>query len=137
MDMGRYILGDTIGLSCWCRDSSATPTEPDQAPVAVITSESAHVTTLRLPIHDRYGVTGYFHLPLVLDNRFAAGQYVVTYQYVVGGTAGGDVSTFEIVGGGHTDGPGIGLFYYRRPTSDYCLIQTDGGRIIRRRNPRL
>lgn len=134
---GRYILGDTVPLDVWCRSSAATPTEPDQAPVAIVCSDTAQVLVQRLPICDRYGITGYFHYPLRLDGRFAAGSYRVLYQYSIGGTAYGHAESFEVAAGGHADGPALALFYYRRPTSDFVVLQADSGRIIRRRNPRL
>lgn len=123
-------------LSVWCRTAAGTPTEPDNAPVAVINSSTAHVLTVRLPILDRFVTTGFFHYPLQLDGRFATGQYSVVYQYAIGGTSLSQEESFEIVAGGHVDGHGLSLFYLTRPTSNFVLLQTDLGRLIRRRNPR-
>lgn len=137
MFLGRYILGDTVPLHVGAVDGNGAPAEPDAAPIAFVNSDSAQVATFKLPICDRYGVTGWFHYPLVLDARFAAGHYRVAYQWAISGTRYGGVATFEAVAGGQPDGPGLALFFYRRPSANYLILQTDGGRIVRRRNPRV
>lgn len=134
---GRYIPGDTVGLAVVCTDANGVPTLPDQAPVAVICSGSAQVATLRLPVHERHVVTAFFHHPIQLDTRFATGHYRVVYQYTLSGVAFSKVASFEVAAGGHADGPGLALFYFARPASDFVLMQADSGRIIRRRNPRI
>lgn len=134
---GRHMLGKRLSLAVRCRDSSGVPALPDQAPVALVYSGSALVLSLRLPIRDRQDLTGWFAGSLLLDSRFATGRYRIVYQYAVSGTAGGDTDCFEIVQGGQADGAGLALIYYSRPASDFCLLQADSGRLLRRRNPRL
>lgn len=134
---GRYQLGDIVPLGVRATNGSGTPTVPDQAPVATIVSDSAQVLTLALPIVDRYGITAWFSYPLHLSGIFAAGTYRVVYDWVIGGTAYGSEDTFEIAAGGDGEGAGLSMFWFGRPTSDFLLLQTDGGRIIRRRNPRI
>lgn len=134
---GRFILGDTVLLSCLCRDAENVPMKPDRAPVAVVTGDSALTLTMKLPIRDRFTLPGYFAYPLVLDSRFAVGHYTVGYQWVIAGTPYGSTGCFEVTGGGQADGPGLAMFFLHRPQSDWVLLQTDGGRMIRRRNPRI
>lgn len=135
--IGRFAQGDTLALSVWCLDSAGTPAEPTNAPVATICSDTAQVASIRLPICDRYATTGYFSYPLQLDSRFPAGSYRVVYQYTISSTAYGSSESFDVVAGGHADGPALACYYFARPTSDFIIMQCDSGRVIRRRNPRL
>ena len=89
-----------------------------------------------LPIEDRFGVTARFATDFLLDSRFAAGLYRVLYRYTVGSTPMGTEEGFEILGGGDAAGAGLGLYFFRHPTSDFLLQQTDGGGLFARRNPR-
>lgn len=135
--LGRYAQGDTLFLSVWCRDSSGTPAEPADSPCAVVCSDTATVASFRMPICDRYAVTGYFSYPLQLDTRFPAGTYRVVYDYKISSTAYAEAASFEVGAGGHADGPALACYYFARPTSDFIIMQCDSGRVIRRRNPRL
>ncbi len=92
----------------------------------------------RMPIQDRFAVVGFFQYPLLLGSLFPAGQYRVIYQWTIAGNPFSEVASFEVVGtAGHPDGAGLSMIWYSRPTSDFVLFQTESGRIIRRRNPRL
>ena len=133
----RYQLGDVVPLACLTKNGSGTPALPDDSPVARIYSDNAPVATLSLPIADRYQRPGFFELPLLLDARFAVGRCSVVYQWAIGGVKGGDIDYFEVVAGGDQDGAGLALYYFERPTSSFVLLQTDAGRIVRRRNPQL
>lgn len=134
---GRHPLGSRLLLGVRCLNGSGTPTLPDNAPVALVYSSTGLVASLRLPVVDRQDVTGWFAQPLLLDSRFAAGPHRVVYQYSLSGTAGGQSDHFEVVPGGHADGAGLAVSYYSRPASDFVLLQTDSGRLLRRRNPRV
>src|SRR5205085_10199998 len=98
---------------------------------------TALVATIRLPAVDKFARPAYFQFPLLLDARFVAGSYRVVYFWTIAATLYGDADSFEIAEGGQEDGAGLALFYFERPTSSFALVQTDSGRIIRRRNPRL
>lgn len=137
MYRGRYQLGEILALCCLTVDGSKTPGAPTQAPVAIVMADSAQLFTMRLPVHDRFGQTGYFQHPLLIDGRFSAGDYRVIYQWVIGSTAYSSQDDFTVVAGGNTDGPVLGLFYFRRPGADYLLQHVDSGRLIRKRNPRV
>ncbi len=135
---GRFLQGSRVPLSLLTKNSTHVPTAPDDAPVAVISRAGSLIQSIRMPVQDRFAQTGWFQYPLLLGSLFPAGQYRVVYQYVISGTAYGDVGSFEVVGtAGHPDGAGISMIWYARPTSDFVLVQTESGRIIRRRNPRL
>ena len=137
MYLGRYKLGEFLPLTVWCRTAALAPALPVTAPVAMVYSDSSLVTSFKMPIRDRYVVTGFFQHALRLDGRFGIGHYQVVYNYITGSVAKGQVDSFEIVAGGHADGMGISLYYCRRPTSDFFVLHCDGGRVVRRRNPRL
>lgn len=135
---GRYQIGEYVPLTVWCIDGNGTPTLPDQAPIARVYSDAALVLDVRMPIRDRYILTGYFQYPLFLDGRFAAGGHRVVYEYQLSSTLYmADLDTFEVTAGGHADGAILSMFWFNRPTADFLLTQVDSGRLVRRRNPRL
>lgn len=133
----RYQLGDTVQLSVLTTDNAKLPTVPDKVPVAVVSSDTALALSQRLPVQDRYAQTGWFSYPLILDARFAVGVYRVVYQWLLSGVMYTKYESFEVVDGGQSDGPGLSIFFFPRPTSNYVLLQCDSGRVIRRRNPRI
>jgi hypothetical protein len=137
MYIGRRYQGQRIGLALWCLDSGNTPTLPDAAPIARVLGPNGLATSLKLPIIDRYGVTAYFGRALQLDSRFAQGQYSVNYQYAIGGMNYGKMDNFLLLAGGAPDGSGLAMFYFAFPGGDQVLLQTEMGRIIRRRNPQV
>jgi hypothetical protein len=138
MYLGRYSQGDYVLLSVWTRNANGTPLLPDSAPVASISQGTQLVQSLPMPIRDRFAVVGFFQFPLLLGTLYTAGQYRVLFQWTISGTAYADVAGFEVVGvAGHPDGAGLAMIWYARPTSNFVLVQTESGRIIRRRNPRL
>lgn len=139
MYRGRYQLGDTVQLAVMCHNLNGTPGTPstlNQCPVALVTGGSL-VTSLKVPIQDRYAQDGFFSFPLLLDARFAAGYYTVLYQWQQSSSHFESFDEFEIAAGGDGDGPVLGMFFYRRPAGDYLLLHTDSKRMIRRRNPRV
>ncbi len=60
----------------------------------------------------------------------------VLYQYEIDSIAFADEDLFEIVAGGTTDGVGISSYYYRRPQQSFVLVQAEGGRLLKKRNPK-
>lgn len=138
MYLGRYRVGEYVPLSCWCRTAAGVPTLPDIAPTARLYLNATAIKTLKIPICDKYHVTGFFLHRLFLGNAvFDAGQVRVVYQYALSSTAFSTEDTFEIVEGGSDDGVGISCYVYRRPQQTFVLVQGEGGRLLKKRNPRL
>ena len=138
MYRGRYQLGSIVPLSVWCRTSADTPTAPSNCPsMQVFNDSGTRVASLLIPIHDRYAVTGFFLYPLSLDHRFATGRYRVVYHYTVSGATKMEEDEFEVVAGGSVDGQAMNMYYLSLPQSNYVLLQTDTGRVLKLRNPKL
>lgn len=137
MYRGRTTLGRIVQLGLWCRNASGTPTLPDTAPSARVYKEDGTlVETFKMPINDRYFVTGFFSFGLFLGTGlYAVGRYRVRYQYLLAGVARTDEDSFDVLDGGNGHGLGISSFYYRRPINNFLLIQSEGGRLLRRRSP--
>jgi hypothetical protein len=135
--MRRVQLGDFLNLRVWARDSSMTPTLPARAPVAdIFTDSGSKVLSVKLPIEDRYGVTAFFQHRLFLDDKFSPGRHRVIYSYIVS-TNKLDEDAFEVVAGGNGLGAGISMHHLFHPTSEFLLLQTNSGRLLRLRNPRV
>lgn len=137
MYLGRYQRGQTVGLTLRTTDHQELPAWPDAAPYCRVYGPDGLAAAFRLPVVDRFVLTGAFHLPLLLDGRFAEGRHVAEFLYVVSSLQRSRRSVFEVCRGGHPDGPGLACHYYARPTSDFLLMHTDGGKVSRRRNPRV
>lgn len=138
MFIGRYQLGEQVPLACWARMEAFAPNLPSGAPVARVYSPAfALVKQVKLPICDRHGVTAFFQGLLKLDASFGLGQHHVHVAYTVGGVAAAKLLTFEVLAGGHPDGCVIGLHAFKVAPATWAIAQLDGGRIIRRRNPKV
>ena len=137
MYLGTYILGEVVPLRVWSRSAADTPVKPDAAPVASVHSSTARVAVEQLPIHDQDDVTGLFQYLLALNSRFAAGRYVVVYNYAISSSARVARDTFSIVAGGNDLGNGVSLHYFQAPQRDVLLMRTTLGSVRRMFNPRL
>ena len=138
MYRGRFRLGEEATIGVFCFDGNYAPVLPDDCPVAKIFDASGNrVWTGKVPIQDRYGITGLFQTQVYLSPTFAPGQYTVSYSYSSGGGAyaGSDEDNFEVLPGGDTDGITEAMFYYHRPQADYVVQQLSSGKLKKRRNP--
>ena|ERR1700694_592175 len=140
MYLGRFQLGDLLPLSALGRTASGPaglPTLPALAPTARIYGPSGFVEQVSLQIRDRYDLTAFFFRELPLGGKYATGRYQAVIQMTVGGLAQSADVAWEILPGGHYDGAVLSMKVFRTPAANFALAQCDGGRIIRRRNPRL
>jgi hypothetical protein len=135
--LGRYQLGQFVPLAVRTVNGSDVAGLPDDAPAALVYSDSGKVLTQLLPIKDRFAVTGFFFHRLPLGAAFAAGRHWVLYQWLRSGTHFAESDVFEIGDGGHADGAVLALHHYRRPNAEFVVQQLDSGKLVRGRNPRL
>lgn len=136
MYRGRYTLGQVVPLSVQTMNNSGRATLPASAPIADVFSDSGFVDTFKLPIHDRYAITAYFLHQFRLDSRFSTGRHRVLYRYKIGSDTKLESEEFEIVAGGTVHGQSIALHYFDDPQNRVVLNQTDGGQLLKLRNPR-
>jgi hypothetical protein len=95
------------------------------------------VWTGKIPIQDRYGITGLFQTQIFLGPAFAPGQYTVSYSYSSGGGSFSGMAddNFEVLPGGDTDGTTEAMYFYHRPQADFVVQQLSSGKLKKRRNP--
>lgn len=139
--LGRFQQGEELPLTLQCIDSTFVPADPLYEPVATIYRDGAPPTLIetRYLAADLRGVQdGLFRLPLFLGQVYStAGRYLVIFRWQDAGfNAHSMVASFTLLPGGSPDGAVIALKYVERPDSRYLLFQTDGGRLVRGRNPR-
>jgi len=138
MFIGRYQLGQSVPIAVQTEGAPGKPELSDDVPVAdLFTAAGALVLSKRLPIVDRFGVTGWFLLPVFLDETFEEGNYLVNVHWADDGDARAKTYRFEIVPGGDTDGAVVAMHAYDRPHGKFLVQQLDSGRIVAGRNPRL
>ena len=128
------VHGGSHGLAGNELDATAS-VEPTDAPRAIVYSTSGIVESRLIPVLDSRNVTGRFWLCIPLDSKYSAGYYWVQYLYVVSGTTKSEIEAFSIRAGGNIRGTGISMEHFRRPPNDYILLQTDGGVLLRKKNP--
>lgn len=134
--LGRYQVGQEVPLILWVRNQDRTPSFPDDVPLArVVDSSGSHIASVKMPVVDRYTVTGLFQAYLPLSTEYAVGKYTVEYQYRVSGYSGLLLATFEVVPGGDVGGSVISLYTVERPEARYVVAQLDTGRLVAGRNP--
>lgn len=129
MYTGELQLGDLLTLQIY------TESLPDDPPTANVYSSTGRVGSYLLPIHDARNVTGRFWYCIPLDSKYSVGQYWVHYLWEISSVTKSSVSAFRIVAGGDSNGTGISMEHFRRPPNDFILLQTDGGLLLRKKNP--
>lgn len=135
--LGRFRQGSYIPLCAQVLTSHLSPVWPDTAPTAYLYSDSALVSSFKIPVTDFASATGLFSKSVLVDQPLPLGRYRVVYRWTVGGVAGAVMDSFEIVGGGDPAGAVISMCSYDRPEARYILGQLSGGRLAQGRNPKL
>lgn len=136
MYIGTYRLGEMVPLIVQCVDGSGTPGEPDEAPRAFVASTS-HVVMKQLPVLDKTGIDYMFGYPLSLDGQFSVGRYTIDVTYKISSTLYSKTESFEIVAGGDSRGRGIAMTYFKPHGTAFVLMQTDAGKLLKKKNPRV
>lgn len=134
MFRGTYQLGDLFALQLLAMGANAS-VEPTNAPRAIIYSTSALIESRLMPVSDSRNVAGRFWFCIPLDAKYAAGYYFVQYLYIVSGTTKSVLESFRILAGGDAKGTGISMEHFRRPPNNFIILQTDGGLLLRKKNP--
>ena len=139
--LGRQQQGTELLLVLQCVDSADKSEDPADVPVCSIYRDGASPTlieTVDLAADLRGVLSGLFRRPLFLGDSYGtAGRHLLVYRWVDGaGRARQRVGSFYLLPGGSPDGAVIAVTYLSRPDARYLLYQTDGGQIIRGRNPR-
>lgn len=138
MYRGRKRQGEDLGIGILCTNGSGVPTAPDSVPVATAYSATDRVLGgQRLPIVEPSAAPAYFAGSLFLDEDFPAGSYTVVYRWVISGTQYSSTDHFEVIAGGHEQGPAISVTRYDRPHATHLVNKRRGGSLYRGRNPRL
>jgi hypothetical protein len=148
--LGRFQLGDFVGLIVQCKDQNGVPTMPDNVPISrFFDPNGTFIGITHLPTLERFATPGLFQLTLPISSIFSTqGNWRVISTYSIGSFTGIDENTFEVVPGGEARGNVISMYYYRRPDADYIVFQTDngdgivdsisaGGLILAGRSPRI
>lgn len=115
---------------------SLTPTAPDAAPVAKIYSSGGSLQeTVKLPVLDiTDNIFGKQHL---LGSGYSAGRYLVIYQWVLSSVTYQSSAMFDVVAGGDADGQVVGMKTFLLPTGRHVIYQTESGKLVSGRNPRV
>lgn len=138
MNLGRYTLGESVSLAIQTTNSSETPTLPTDAPVAAVYNSSGTVVqSISLPVREQSVATALFLYDLRLNNLYSAGRYDILVSYTVSSVKKCRQLEFEVLGGGDANGSGISMEFFSVLPRNYLLIQADGGRVLRKTNPRV
>ena len=141
MHIGRYQLGVEVPLSVVTTNSSGDAAAPDACPTVVIyTSAAVRVSGYngkKIPVVDAANTTGLFRYGAFLGPVFAAGRYTVVYQWVIGAFTGKEVSYFDVIAGGNSDGAVIAMAELQRPHARFVVQHLSSGKLSSNRNPTL
>lgn len=140
MYLGRYQQGYEIPVTLRTAGAARSPSWPSVRPrmQVVRNSDGASRTNVEMASYLPGVQDGSFRATIFLGTLFdLAGSYSVICRWVdSGGNPWQQVDTFELVGGGNPAGTVFGLTQVLRPDANYLLESTDGGYILRRKNPR-
>lgn len=139
--LGRVQQGTELQLVLQCRDAAGEPEDPQQPPVVSIYRDGATPTfleTVSLAAVLRGVAVGVFRIPLFLGTSFGTpGRHLLIFRWVdQTGRARQRVGVFGLNPGGSPDGSVTAIHYVSRPDARYLMYSTDGGRLLRGRNPR-
>lgn len=136
MWLGRYRIGDRLGLSVLSKSKSGAPVQPS-ALVQAFTYDSSGAVVEAVPLHpkDRFGGNWDFTASLKLSASYTPGHYSVVYQWAVSAALFSRLDTFEVLSGGDADGQVIALASVPRPEANFVLYQTEAGDVKSGRNP--
>lgn len=136
-NLGRYQLGQEVTFLVLCKNASGVPADPDACPkVDVYSPTGKPVSGQGVPILDAQATTGLFSGRVLLDERFATGQYHLVVRYQVTSHHGSEMLLFEVMPGGGATGQVIALYAYERPQATFLVQQRTTGRIYKGKNPR-
>lgn len=135
--LGRYQVGDRIGLSVVCVGPTG-PVRPDATPVVRILSPGLTGRGFQVPVEPTDRET-----PAVFRCTFTPGVgdvpgcYVAVFTYVIGGFPATALSVFEVVPGGHPSGSIISQYALPNPDAVALIAHTESGRLMTGRGPYL
>ncbi len=156
--LGRYRQGDELSLVIQCVDINGSGAWPikvtdifsstgiSNPPTVTFRGPGGTNVLSRVLPADLQGVRkGVFRLSQYLGTEFATtGSYAVFVRYTRATINSGFFATapivlvghFWLMAGGSPDGAVIAMRAVRRPNANWLIYQTDGGRLVRGRNPR-
>lgn len=136
MWLGRYQIGDRVGLFALSRDRAGEVEEPFGLVQAFLYNSSGAIIEA-VPLHpkNRFGGNFDFTASLRLSASYTPGHYLVLYQWSVSASPFARYDTFEVLSGGDEDGQVIAMHFIDRPEARYVLYQTESGEINAGRNP--
>jgi hypothetical protein len=138
MWLGRFHVGDSIGLSVLSKSKNGAPLQPSALVQALVYNAGGPLIEA-VPLHpkDRFGGNWDFTARLRLDDSYQSGsQFFVLYQWTVSSTLYSRIDVFEVVDGGDADGQVVGMASVPRPEANFVLYQTQSGLLRAGRNPR-
>lgn len=135
MYLGRYRLGEVVPIVITAQTAGEVPTEPDACPTVIVYDSGGSVETKRMAIIDRYEVTAVFFAPVYIGAEYSTGYHTAEAWWTITNPFS-KVFTFQVIAGGHRDGPILAMGEMSFPAASYILGHTSLGRIRRFRNPR-
>lgn len=138
MYLGRYQLGEYIQIPTQTQTSGLEEVAPTAAPTISIykATDTPILDDAKMAPQDKPTRTGWFTTNIMLDTAFSEGRYFGTINWAYSGSNYSDQFTFEIVGGGHIQGPYENIDFYERPHADYVVGFSCRGELEFRRNPK-
>ena len=135
--LGRLRLGEFLPVRLNCLNATGVPTDPVEAPLADIFIDTTKIISFRIPIEDKWKTVGQFQHRFFLGAIYSVGHGAVHLTYKIGSTHFAEIQQFDLIAGGDEAGSAIALHHFVPAHADFLLEQTDSGRLLRRRNPRV
>lgn len=149
MFLGQYRQGDEVVITQRAYSSvpaaGSLPFDRANPQIRVFRAMTAlqYIESREMAAYDHPTLPGLFRLPLFLGDAYLrVGGYVIEVRWQQPGYTTGDpllvrYHQFEILPGGHGDGIITSMAEIVRPDKRFIMCGTTGGRILRRKNPRV
>ena len=137
MYLGRFQHGNFLPLDLTVETTTGSPSLPTYAPLAKVFDNTGDLkATIKLPIKDRYGTTGYFSRSYRIPTSWGTGkQWFVVYQWIRAGNTYQKAATFELFNTGDEDGNVPAMTSLQKADAIHVVYETESGKVKSGRNP--
>lgn len=140
--IGRYQIGDSVSLEFKTVGASAFATigavKPDTVPAVRIYSPSASTKGFSIPVDTtNLSAKGIFKGSFTPGALDVAAHCFALFAYSVSGKPKAALSPFEILAGGHRNGPIISSYYFSQPSGNIFIAHEESGVVTQGLRPYL
>lgn len=140
--VGRHQVGGVVSLELKTVGASQFATtgavEPDTVPKVRIYAPVATTRGFSIPVDaTNLSATGIFRGGFTPGPTDSASHYFALFAYSVDGDPRASISSFEVLAGGHRNGPVMSSYYFSQPAGSIFVAHEESGVVVQGLRPYL